>query len=30
VVDLAPTLAWLTATVPTDKVDGNVLWSALK
>jgi len=30
VVDLAPTLAWLTATVPTDKVDGSVLWSALK
>ena len=30
VVDLAPTLAWITATVPTDKVDGSVLWSALK
>ena len=29
-VDLAPTLAWVTATVPTDRVDGSVLWSALK
>jgi len=29
-VDLAPTLAWVTATVPADLVDGSVLWSALK
>ena len=29
-VDMAPTLAWVTATVPTDRVDGSVLWSALK
>ena len=30
VVDLAPTLAWVTGTVPTDRVDGKVLWTALK
>ncbi|HUK62667.1 MAG TPA: alkaline phosphatase family protein, partial [Dongiaceae bacterium] len=30
VVDLAPTLAWVTGTVPTDHVDGSVLWTALK
>ena len=29
-VDLAPTLAWITATVPADRVDGTVLWTALK
>ena len=29
-VDLAPTLAWVTGTIPTDHVDGSVLWSALK
>jgi len=28
--DLAPTLAWVTGTVPADRVDGRVLWSALK
>ena len=30
VVDLAPTLAWITGTIPTDRVDGSILWSALK
>lgn len=30
VVDMAPTLAWITGTVPADRVDGSVLWSALK
>ena len=29
-VDLAPTLAWATATMPADRLDGSVLWSALK
>jgi hypothetical protein len=29
-VDLAPTLAWVTATLPTEHVDGTILWSALK
>lgn len=29
VVDLAPTLAWVTGTVPADRVDGSVLWSAI-
>jgi predicted AlkP superfamily pyrophosphatase or phosphodiesterase len=29
-VDLAPTLAWVTATRPTEHVDGTILWSALK
>ncbi|HEU4586638.1 MAG TPA: alkaline phosphatase family protein [Gemmatimonadaceae bacterium] len=30
VADLAPTLAWVTATRPTEKLDGEVLWEALK
>lgn len=30
VEDLAPTLAWVTGTVPADRVDGRVLWTALK
>ncbi len=30
VADLAPTLAWVTATAPTDCVDGAVLWEALR
>jgi arylsulfatase A-like enzyme len=30
VVDIAPTLAWATATRPTERVDGGVLWEALK
>jgi predicted AlkP superfamily pyrophosphatase or phosphodiesterase len=30
VVDMAPTLAWVTGTVPTERVDGHILWSALK
>lgn len=30
VVDMAPTLAWVTATAPADVLDGSVLWSALK
>jgi hypothetical protein len=30
VEDLAPTLAGVTATRPTERVDGNILWSALK
>jgi predicted AlkP superfamily pyrophosphatase or phosphodiesterase len=29
-VDMAPTLAWATATMPADLLDGGVLWSALK
>ncbi len=28
--DLAPTLAWVTATRPTEHVDGTILWNALK
>jgi predicted AlkP superfamily pyrophosphatase or phosphodiesterase len=30
VVDMAPTLAWVTATTPTDRLDGRVLWPALR
>ena len=30
VADLAPTLAWISATQPTEKLDGEVLWEALK
>ena len=30
VVDLAPTLAWATATVPLEPLDGRVLWDALR
>ncbi len=30
VADLAPTLAWITATTPTERLDGEVLWEALK
>lgn len=30
VADLAPTLAWVTATKPTERLDGEVLWEALK
>jgi len=30
VVDIAPTLAWATATRPTERVDGVVLWDALR
>jgi hypothetical protein len=30
VVDMAPTLAWVTGTVPTERVDGSILWNALK
>ncbi|HEY9448263.1 MAG TPA: alkaline phosphatase family protein [Gemmatimonadaceae bacterium] len=30
VADLAPTLAWITATKPTEELDGEVLWDALK
>jgi predicted AlkP superfamily pyrophosphatase or phosphodiesterase len=30
VADLAPTLAWVTATRPTEKLDGEVLWEAVK
>jgi predicted AlkP superfamily pyrophosphatase or phosphodiesterase len=29
VADLAPTLAWITATKPTEKLDGEVLWEAV-
>lgn len=30
VVDMAPTLAWVTATSPYERLDGQVLWPALK
>ncbi|HEU6451036.1 MAG TPA: alkaline phosphatase family protein [Gemmatimonadaceae bacterium] len=30
VADLAPTLAWVTATKPTERLDGEVLWEAVK
>ncbi|HET7622670.1 MAG TPA: alkaline phosphatase family protein [Gemmatimonadaceae bacterium] len=30
VADLAPTLAWITATEPTERLDGVVLWEAMK
>jgi predicted AlkP superfamily pyrophosphatase or phosphodiesterase len=30
VADLAPTLAWVTATRPTEKLDGEVLWEAVR
>lgn len=30
VADLAPTLAWVTATRPTEKLDGVILWDALR
>jgi arylsulfatase A-like enzyme len=30
VVDIAPTLAWATATVPLETLDGRVLWDALR
>jgi hypothetical protein len=30
VVDIAPTLAWATATRPTERVDGVVLWDAIR
>jgi arylsulfatase A-like enzyme len=30
VVDMAPTLAWATSTVPLETLDGRVLWDALK
>lgn len=30
VADLAPTLAWVTATKPTEKLDGVILWDALR
>jgi hypothetical protein len=30
VVDIAPTLAWATATRPTERLDGVVLWDALR
>lgn len=29
VVDMAPTLAWITGTNPTERLDGHVLWSSL-
>ncbi|MEJ7811550.1 MAG: alkaline phosphatase family protein [Gemmatimonadaceae bacterium] len=29
VVDMAPTLAWTTATEPTERLDGRILWQAL-
>jgi arylsulfatase A-like enzyme len=30
VVDMAPTLAWVAATTPTERLDGRVLWPALR
>ncbi|MDQ3699252.1 MAG: alkaline phosphatase family protein [Gemmatimonadota bacterium] len=30
VVDMAPTLAWVTAVTPTERLDGRVLWEALR
>jgi hypothetical protein len=30
VVDMAPTLAWATATVPLETLDGRVLWDSLR
>lgn len=30
VVDVAPTLAWVVGTTPTEAVDGRVLWEALR
>ena len=30
IVDLAPTLAWATSTVPLETLDGRVLWDALR
>ncbi|MFN2398596.1 MAG: alkaline phosphatase family protein [Gemmatimonadaceae bacterium] len=30
VVDMAPTLAWVTATTPYERLDGHVLWQAMK
>ena len=30
VADLAPTLAWVIATKPTERLDGEVLWEAVK
>ncbi len=30
VVDIAPTLAWATATVPLEPLDGRVLWDAIR
>ncbi len=29
-VDIAPTLAWITGTIATDQLDGQVLWRALR
>jgi hypothetical protein len=29
-VDIAPTLAWITNTAPLDRLDGQVLWQALR
>jgi hypothetical protein len=29
-VDIAPTLAWITNTTPLDRLDGQVLWQALR
>lgn len=29
-VDIAPTLAWVTATPPTEKLDGVVLWQSIR
>ena len=29
-VDMAPTLAWVTATTPTEKLDGVVLWQSIR
>ena len=29
-VDMAPTLAWVTATLPTEKLDGVVLWQSIR
>lgn len=30
VVDLAPTLAWLSGTTPTERLDGRVMWALLR
>lgn len=30
VVDIAPTLAWATSTVPLETLDGRVLWDAIR
>jgi predicted AlkP superfamily pyrophosphatase or phosphodiesterase len=29
-VDMAPTLAWVTATVPTERLDGVLLWQSIR